>query len=171
VTTDRATWPLRVLVVDDDRDTADTFAALLKLWGYYPLVAYRSVDALQLSRDQQPDVVLLDIGLPGIDGFEVARRVRLQPGMARALLIAVTGHGQWGDHLFSRAAGIDLHLVKPVEPEELHGLLAGARARTESAGAPAGRANWLPCQGENAPGAGAPRPAVPELLRPAAAGV
>jgi CheY-like chemotaxis protein len=168
--TDRATWPLRVLVVDDDRDTADTFAALLKIWGYYPLVAYRSVDALQLSRDQQPDVILLDIGLPGIDGFEVARRARLQPGMAGAFLVALTGYGQPEDHQLSHEAGFDLHLVKPVEPEELRGVLAGARARPENASAPAGRGNWPPCQGENAPGAGAPRPAVPEFLRPAAAG-
>jgi CheY-like chemotaxis protein len=105
------------------------------------LVAYRSVDALQLSQDQQPDVILLDIGLPGIDGFEVGRRVRRQPGMAGAFLIALTGYGQPGDHEFSRAAGFDLHLVKPVEPEELRGVLAGARARPENAGAPAGREN------------------------------
>ncbi len=146
--TNRATWPLRVLVVDDDRDTADSFATLLKMWGYYPLVAYRSADALELSRDQQPDVVLLDIGLPGIDGYEVARRVRRQPGMAGAFLIAVTGYGQPGDHRVSRAAGFDLHLVKPVEPEELRGLLAGARARPEAAGEPAGRMNLPTAAGE-----------------------
>ncbi|HZY83717.1 MAG TPA: response regulator [Gemmataceae bacterium] len=132
--TNQAAWPLRVLVVDDDRDTANSFAILLKLWGHYPLVAYRSVDALQMSGDQRPDVVLLDIGLPGIDGYEVARRVRRQPGMAEAFLIAVTGYGQPGDYELSREAGFDLHLLKPVEPEELHEALAGARARPEDTG-------------------------------------
>jgi len=146
----QATWPLRVLVVDDDRDTADSFATLLKMWGHYPLVAYRSVDALQLSRDQQPDVILLDIGLPGIDGHEVARRVRRQPGMAGAFLIALTGYGQPGDHQFSRDAGFDLHLVKPVELEELRGLLAGARARPENAGAISGRENLPAARGGSA---------------------
>jgi CheY-like chemotaxis protein len=150
VATNRATWPLRVLVVDDDRDTADSFATLLKMWGYYPLVAYRSVDALELSRHQPPDVILLDIGLPGMDGYEVARRVRRQPGTAGAFLIALTGHCQPGDHERSRAAGIDLHLVKPVEPEELRGLLAGARARPESAAAPAGRKNLPAAAGGSA---------------------
>jgi CheY-like chemotaxis protein len=155
--TDRATWPLRVLVVDDDRDTADSFATLLEMWGYAPLVAYRSEDALQLSRDQPPDAILLDIGLPGIDGFEVARRVRRQPGMAGAFLVALTGYGQPGDHRLSRDAGFDLHLVKPVEPEELREVLAVARARPEGTGVPAGRENLpvarggsalaCPCQG------------------------
>jgi CheY-like chemotaxis protein len=132
--TNLATRPLCVLVVDDDRDTADTFAMLLKRWGHSPLVAYRSADALRVSGDQRPDVVLLDIGLPDIDGYEVARRVRRQPGMAGAFLIAVTGYGQPGDYELSRAAGFDLHLLKPVEPEELHQALATARARLEDTG-------------------------------------
>ena len=148
--TNQATWPLRVLVVDDDRDTVDSFATMLKMWGHHALVAYRSVDALRLSRDQQPDVILLDIGLPDINGYEVARRVRRQPGMAGAFLIAVTGYGQPGDHQLSRAAGFDLHLVKPFEPEELRGLLAGARARPENAGAPAGRENLPAARGGSA---------------------
>ena len=122
-----------VLVVDNDRDTANSFAILLKLWGHYPLVAYRSVDALQLSGDQRPDVVLLDIGLPDINGYELARRVRRQPGMAMAFLIAVTGYGRARRQL-SREAGFDLHLLKPVEPEEGAEALAGARARPEDTG-------------------------------------
>jgi CheY-like chemotaxis protein len=125
--TDQAAWPLRVLVVDDDRDTADTFALMLKLWGHYPLVAYRGEDALRLSGDQRPDAALLDLGLPDMDGCEVARRVRGQPGMAGAYLVALTGNGQPGDHEISRAAGFDLHLVKPVEPAALEKLLAGVR--------------------------------------------
>src|SRR5205085_5590322 len=104
----------------------------------------------RLSRDQRPDVILLDIGLPGIDGFEVARRVRRQPGMAGAFLIALTGHCQPRDHERSRAAGLDLHLVKPVEPEELRGLLGGARARPAAAGERAGRMNLPAAAGGSA---------------------
>ena len=137
--TNRTTRPLRVLVVDDDRDTADSFATLLTMWGHDPLVAYRSVDALRLSRDMQPDAILLDLGLPDIDGYEVARRVRRQPGTAGVFLIALTGYGRTGDRRLSEGAGFDFHLVKPVELEELRALLAGARARPENAGAPAER--------------------------------
>ena len=86
--------PLRVLVVDDIRDAADTLALLVRIWGHHPVVAYDGPAALDAARTHAPDVALLDIGLRGaMDGFEVARRLRQPPGMDKALLVAVTATG------------------------------------------------------------------------------
>ena len=115
--------PLRVLVVDDNHDAADSLALLLKCWGYAPAVAYDGPAALALAAAEPPPVALLDIGLPGMDGCEVARRLRTLPGTARALLVAVTGHGQEEDVRRCYEAGIDLHLIKPIDPEELRATL------------------------------------------------
>jgi two-component system OmpR family response regulator len=115
---------LRVLVVEDHADTADSLALLLTLFGHEVRVARDGPTALEMARAFPPDVVLLDIGLPGIDGWQVAERLRQQSGQKRPLLIAVTGYGQDADHRRSQEAGIDLHLLKPVDPDQLRRLLA-----------------------------------------------
>ncbi len=117
---------LRILVVEDVPDTADTLAALLQLWRHEAIVAYDGPNALEEASVQPPDVVFLDIGLPGMDGCEVARRLRRMPGMKNALLAAITGHGREADVQRCKEAGIDLHFLKPVEPAELQKVLAEA---------------------------------------------
>ena len=109
----------RVLVVDDNRDSADSMAILLRAMGHEVEKAYDGPAALELAARQRPEVVLLDIGLPGMDGYEVARALRSAPGGADLTLIAVTGYGQEEDRVRSLEAGFDRHLVKPVEPKEL----------------------------------------------------
>ncbi|HJT76714.1 MAG TPA: response regulator [Gemmataceae bacterium] len=115
--------PFRVLVVDDDRDTTDSLALLLWMWGFCPLVAYDGPTALAVAAAERPDVILLDIGLPGLDGYEVARRLRRQPWAVAVRLLALTGYGQEKDRQDADAAGFDRHLVKPFDPEELRQLL------------------------------------------------
>jgi signal transduction histidine kinase len=117
---------LRVLVVDDQADNAESLACLLRLHGHEVWVASDGPAALELARRQLPQAVLLDIGLPGMSGYEVALHLRQQPGMETVLLIAVTGYGRDEDRRRTRAAGFDHHLVKPVGPEEIHLLLAAA---------------------------------------------
>ena len=114
----------RVLIVDDNRDAAESLALLLQLSGYDVRTAHDGLSALQTLDDYTPAVVLLDIGMPGMDGYEVARRVREKPGLQDILLVALTGWGQEEDRRRSNQAGFDRHLVKPVDPEVLHGLLA-----------------------------------------------
>jgi signal transduction histidine kinase len=115
----------RVVVVDDCRDGAESLAMLLRIWGHEVRVAYDGPTALQTVRAEAPDVVLLDIGLPGMDGYQVARRLRELPG-DRLTLVALTGHGQNEDRRRSLEAGFDYHLTKPVDTEALQQLLAGA---------------------------------------------
>lgn len=115
----------RVLVVDDNRDSAETIAMLVELWGHDVRVVHDGPAALAEAPGWQPEVVLLDIGLPGIDGYEVARRLRQEPSLAGILLVAMTGYGQERDRELSREAGFDHHLVKPVDPVKLQALLAG----------------------------------------------
>jgi PAS domain S-box-containing protein len=120
-----ATAPvLRVLVVDDNKDAADSLAVLLRLWGHEVRIAHDGVSAVKAAGSYRPDVALLDIGLPGLDGYEVARRLRANPSLAGMELIAVTGYGQDTDRRRSREAGFDAHLVKPVDLTELQELLA-----------------------------------------------
>ncbi|WP_435007885.1 hybrid sensor histidine kinase/response regulator [Tundrisphaera lichenicola] len=124
---------LRVLVVDDNQDAADLLArCLIRLMGQRVEVAYDGSRAIELAREFRPDVVLLDIGLPGMSGYEVAERLRHAPESGEALLIAVTGWGLEEDRRRSRAAGIDHHLVKPIEIETIRELLLKTRrsART-----------------------------------------
>jgi signal transduction histidine kinase/ActR/RegA family two-component response regulator len=121
--------PRRILVVDDNRDSADTLALVLRRRGHDVRTAYDGVAAAKTVDEHGADVVLLDIGLPGTDGYEVARQVRDAPGGKQVLLIAVTGWGQREDLERSRAAGFDAHLVKPVDLHALHRLMAqGSRA-------------------------------------------
>ena len=113
----------RVLVVDDNVDSADSIAMLLQVSGHEVRVAYSGQDGLDMADKYQPDIVLLDIGLPGMDGYEVARRLRKQPESKEAKLIAVTGYGQEAYRLQSQEAGFDYHLVKPVDAQKLQDLL------------------------------------------------
>jgi CheY-like chemotaxis protein len=121
--------PLRVLVVDDVQDSADILVLLVKLWGYETAVAYDGLTAVEAARTWQPHVVLLDIGLPRVDGYEVARQLRLLPGMSKVLLVAITGHAKESDVQRCQEAAIDYHFRKPVEPVELQELLAKAKLR------------------------------------------
>jgi CheY-like chemotaxis protein len=110
---------LRVLVVEDDKDAADSLARLIHLAGHEVDVAYSPHVALDVAEQQGPDVVLLDIGLPRLDGYEVARALRKRPQSKHALIVAVTGFGQESAREASAEAGFDLHLVKPIEVEQL----------------------------------------------------
>jgi PAS domain S-box-containing protein len=117
---------LRVLVVEDNLDAAESLATLLRLWNHDVQVVHDGRSALDAARLQQPEVVLLDIGLPGLDGYQVAQRLRDEVGLDHTLLVAMTGYGQPEDRRRSREAGIHYHFVKPVEPLVLRNLLAGA---------------------------------------------
>jgi CheY-like chemotaxis protein len=113
------------LIVDDNVDGANSLALLLKLTGHRAQVAYDGPAALEIARAFQPEVVLLDIGLPlGMDGYEVARQLRGLPGLERAFLVALTGYGQAEDRQRSHAAGLQAHCVKPVSPEVLEDIFA-----------------------------------------------
>ena len=116
----------RVLVVDDNVDSADMVAALLRRWGHDPKQAHNGLVALELAADFLPDVILLDIGLPGIDGYEVARRLRDIEATRGTRIIAVSGYGLESDRAKSAAAGIDSHLLKPVDFAELRRALDAA---------------------------------------------
>src|ERR1700722_11254991 len=113
--------PLRVLVVEDNPDTAESLAMLLRLYGHEVKTANAGPAGLQATLSQTPDVVLMDIGLPGIDGYEVARRIREKTD--KPLLIAMTGYGQTEDRERSKESGFEYHLVKPVDPGKLQNLL------------------------------------------------
>ncbi len=113
---------LRVLVVDDNHDAADSIAEILRMYGHEAGVAYHADEAMQLAAVFAADLILLDLGLPGIDGFELARRLRcVLPATTR--LVALTGYGSDDDRRRTHAAGFDEHLVKPVLGETLEALL------------------------------------------------
>ena len=114
---------LRILVVDDNRDSADTCAALLEMSGHHVQIAYTGARALELAQMSHPHVILMDIGLPDVDGYQLAERVRAMPWGGRAVLIAVTGWGQADDRRRALSAGFDHHLTKPVSPEAVESLL------------------------------------------------
>ncbi|HUP94883.1 MAG TPA: ATP-binding protein, partial [Burkholderiales bacterium] len=123
-----ATVPgLRILVVDDNQDSACSMTLLLELQGHQVNVAHGGQTALKLAGEFRPDVILLDIGMPGMNGYEVARQLRAQDAFADTLLVAVTGYGRASDVKQTEAAGFDHHLVKPIDYEKLQSLLA-ARA-------------------------------------------
>jgi len=114
----------RLLVVDDNRDAADSLAMLLKLQGHEVRVAHSGPAALEMTKTYTPDVVFLDIGMPGMDGYEVARRLRQQPGLESVVLAALTGWGQQEDRRRTAEAGFNHHLVKPPEPQAVAGVLS-----------------------------------------------
>jgi PAS domain S-box-containing protein len=114
----------RVLVVDDNTDGAETLAMLLELSGHEAMVAGSGPAALEVAPAWQPDVVFLDIGMPAMNGYEVARRLRADPSTAGIVLVALTGWGSEDDRHKSKEAGFDVHLVKPVRPELVADVLA-----------------------------------------------
>jgi len=117
----------RVLVVDDKGDSADTLAKLLALSGHETQTAYDGNEAVGAVETFLPDLVLLDIGLPKLNGYEVCRRIRELPGGERIVVVALTGWGQEQDRRKSKEAGFNEHLVKPIEYGELMKLLAECR--------------------------------------------
>ncbi|HUP22522.1 MAG TPA: ATP-binding protein [Thermoanaerobaculia bacterium] len=125
----------RILVVDDNRDAADTLGVLLELLGAEVHVVYSGPEAIEALGDHRPTVVLLDIGMPGMDGHEVARRIRRQQEHRGVALIALTGWGQEEDRRRSQLAGFDHHLVKPVDIAALQSLLEALEERPPSGGA------------------------------------
>ena len=112
-----------MLVVDDDRDTADVMALLVGRWGHEAQRAYDGATALCMAACQVPDVVLLDIAMPHMDGFQVAERLRGDARLRDCFLIAMTGHSDTANRLRCREAGIDLFLIKPVETSVLETVL------------------------------------------------
>lgn len=120
----------RLLVVDDNQDAADSLAMLLKLQRHEVRVTYSGLAALEMIKTYTPDVVLLDIGMPGMDGYEVARRIRQTPGLGNVVLAALTGWGQREDRRRTAEAGFDHHLVKPPAPDALEKLLTQSPPRT-----------------------------------------
>jgi CheY-like chemotaxis protein len=113
----------RILVADDNRDAAQTLAMLLELEGHEVRTAYDGLEALQLAEPFRPQIMLLDIGMPHMDGYQTARRIREQPWGQSVLLVALTGWGQDQDRHQASEAGFDRHLIKPVDPCTLHGLI------------------------------------------------
>ncbi len=116
--------PVRVLVVDDNHDAADSLALLLRLGGHEVRICHDGATAVAVAAADRPRLVLLDIGLPGMDGYAVARQLRQLPELAGTVLVALTGYGQAEDVRRSHEAGFDHHLVKPADPETLVNLFA-----------------------------------------------
>jgi PAS domain S-box-containing protein len=119
-----STQKRRILLVDDNHDVAESLAMLLEFDGHQVLIAHEGTTALEIARAERPDIILLDIGLPGMNGYLVAKEIRLNSELAQTMLIALTGYGQLQDREKSRAAGFDAHLVKPIDYETLRKLLA-----------------------------------------------
>jgi signal transduction histidine kinase/DNA-binding response OmpR family regulator len=119
---------LRVLVVDDNEDAADLLTTSVRVMGHVARVAHDGPTALQIAVDFQPHVALLDIGLPVMDGYELARHLRALPGLESVRLIAVTGYSQEADRRHTAAAGFERHLVKPIQLGELQEVLSSLRA-------------------------------------------
>jgi CheY-like chemotaxis protein len=129
---------LRVIVIEDNRATADSLCELLDLSGHEVRVAYDGPDGVRVAHEWPPEVVLCDIGLPGLDGYGVAAALRAHPGTARARLIAITAYGSDEARRRSREVGFERHFVKPVDPSDLLDLLANLRPHADgAAGSPA----------------------------------
>jgi PAS domain S-box-containing protein len=116
---------LRILIADDNSDAAEILSLLLQASGHVTGVAYNGHDALNLASDFRPDVIFLDIGMPGMNGYEVAKALRQRPQMAKVVLIALTGWGGEQDRAMSNQAGFDHHLIKPVDLDAIEVLLSG----------------------------------------------
>jgi two-component system CheB/CheR fusion protein len=128
--------PLRILVVDDNEDSAQSMSALLKLQGHEVALADAGRVALAAAQDTRPDVILLDIGMPDMNGYEVARQLRSQTSFSDTLLVAVTGYGRPSDVQQTQAAGFDHHLVKPIDYDKLESLLDATARRLARHNAP-----------------------------------
>jgi CheY-like chemotaxis protein len=122
----------RILVVDDNADAADMMKTLLELHGHEVRVAYDGLSALATVSEFKPEIGLFDIGLPSMNGYELARRVRQDAAIPEIYLVAVTGWGQEEDRRRARASGFDAHLTKPADPEELQRLIALAGKRFDA---------------------------------------
>jgi CheY-like chemotaxis protein len=116
----------RILVVDDNRETVEMLKMLLDTTGNTAHCAYDGLEALKLAESIRPDLILLDIGMPNINGYETCRRLREKAWGAQMVIVALTGLGHDDDRLKSRQAGFDMHLVKPVDPELLLTVLAAS---------------------------------------------
>jgi len=134
VETPRKAWPRggTVVVVEDNPDSRETLQRLLELSGYRVISAASGREGLLLIKNERPEIAIIDIGLPGMNGYEVARELRAD-GAAQSYLVALTGYGQPSDRSAALAAGFDEHLVKPLQPEQLARMLPGEPAETEPA--------------------------------------
>ena len=117
------TKKLTVLVVDDLQDSADSLASLITVWGFRARTAYDGPGTLEAAHELRPDVVLLDLGLGGMSGYEVAARLKMDLGLEGTVLVALTGFGMEEDRLRSQQAGFHHHMVKPVDLEDLRRFL------------------------------------------------
>ena len=117
----------RVLIVDDNVDNAEIMAAILREAGHEVHVAHDGLAALAMARRLRPEFLFLDLGLPGLDGFQVAETLRREPGMEAMRIIAVTAYGQESDRRRAREAGFDQHLLKPVDMTFVESMLGGPR--------------------------------------------
>jgi CheY-like chemotaxis protein len=124
-TTRDTTAPYRVLVVDDNRDAANSLGILLRLWGFDARVTYDGSEAIEAAREYRPDCLLSDIGLPGIDGYTLAERLRQDESLQGMTLIALTAYS---DAQRAKEAGFDHHLRKPIDPDILEEIVRGLRA-------------------------------------------
>ena len=125
----QATASTRILVADDNRDTADSSALLLELDGHEVRVAYSGTEALQVFEEFAPQLALLDIGMPGMNGYQLARSIRARETGRKTLLVAITGWDQEGDRLRAAEAGFDAHRAKPVDFDTLGPLIAQCAAQ------------------------------------------
>ena len=117
----------RVLIADDNIDAATSLSLVLQMMGNEVRVAHDGLDALAVAEAFRPDAVLLDIGMPAMNGYEVCRKLRERPATKDVMIVALTGWGQEDDRKRSREFGFDQHLVKPVEPRMLEDVLAGLK--------------------------------------------
>jgi CheY-like chemotaxis protein len=115
-------------VVEDNEDAAETLAMLLKEWGHDVQVAHNGPQAIQAAQAHRPDTVLLDIRLPGMDGYQVAQRLRSEAGLEEALLVGMTGYPPEEDRRRQEEGGLQHLLAKPVDPETLHAVISQPRA-------------------------------------------
>ena len=122
----------RILVVDDNRDSANSMAMMLKLLGNEVATAYDGFEAMEVGKEFQPRIILMDVGMPRLNGYEATRQIREKPWGKSAIIIALTGWGQQGDRALSKAAGCDGHLVKPVNLPDLEKLLAELEAAADA---------------------------------------
>ena len=123
---------LRVLVVDDNVDTAKILAMLLRMWGHEVRTTHDGPSALEIARDFRPDAVLLDIGLPRMDGFEVAAELRSLPDFERILIVGSSGYSRDSDRRRAAEVGMDRYFVKPFDPWQLESILEAHRASIEA---------------------------------------
>ncbi len=110
---------MKIVLADDNRDSADSLGMLLEALGHEVRIAYDGIEAVKAAEELKPDFVLLDIGMPGMDGYECARAIRPQAWAAKTVLVALTGWGQEEDKRRAHEAGFDRHLTKPVDPTAL----------------------------------------------------